>query len=205
LIELVRNHPDWALGFEDETWWSRLEQPNMNSWAEADRPLRLMEKALTKDDPGPKALACYGLLVRWIGSPSAWDETIWLRFIEGNPNSLLTEHFLAWCCEKLQAVGKTVLVLIWDHASWHISRAMQHWIRDHNRQVKKSGQGVRILKCLLPKKSPWLNPIEPMWIHGKRRVVEPERVLSPQEIIGRVCDTFSNPVEAFLNVSNNVP
>ena len=82
---------------------------------------------------------------------------------------------------------------------------MRHWIRDHNRQVKRSGQGVRILSCLLPKKSPWLNPIEPMWIHGKRRVVEPERVLAPLEIVERVCDTFGNPVEAFLNVSNNVP
>ena len=201
---MVRGHPDWALGFEDETWWSRLEQPHLNSWAETDHPLRLVEKVLTKDDPGPKALACYGLLVGWIGSQFEWDETIWLRFVEGNPNSILTEHFLAWCCEKLQAVGKSVLVLIWDHASWHISRAMRHWIRDHNRQVKRSGQGVRILSCLLPKKSPWLNPIEPMWIHGKRRVVEPERVLSPHEIVERVCGTSGNPVEALLNISNIV-
>ena len=202
---MVKSHPDWALGFEDETWWSRLEQPHMHSWAETDHPLRLVEKGLTKDDPGPKALACYGLLVGWIGSQFEWDETIWLRFVEGNPNTILTGRFLAWCCEKLQAVGKSVLVLIWDHASWHISRAMQLWIREHNRQVKMSGQGVRILSCLLPKKSPWLNPIEPMWIHGKRRVVEPERVLSPHEIVERVCDTFGNPVEALLNFSNNVP
>jgi len=201
---MVKSHPDWALGFEDETWWSRLEQPHMHSWAETDHPLRLVEKVLTKDDPGPKALACYGLLVGWIGSQFEWDETIWLRFVEGNPNSILTEHFFAWCCEKLQAVGKSVLVLIWDHASWHISRAMRHWIRDHNRQVKRSGQGVRILSCLLPKKSPWLNPIEPMWIHGKRRVVEPERVLSPHEIVERVCGTSGNPVEALLNISNIV-
>jgi len=204
-MRAVMGHLDWALGFEDETWWSRLAQPNMNAWTEADHPLRLVEKALTKDDLGPKALACYGLLVRWIDSQLAWDETIWLRFVEGNPNSILTEHFLAWCCEKLQAVGKSVLVLIWDHASWHISQAMQHWIRGHNHQVKNSGQGVRILSCLLPKKSPWLNPIEPMWIHGKRRVVEPERVLSPHEIVERVCDTFGNPLEPFLAVSNNVP
>lgn len=177
----------------------------MNSWAEADRPLRLVEKTLTKDDPGPKALACYGLLVRWIGSQLTWEETIWLRFVEGNPNSTLSQHFLVWCCEKLQAVEKAVLVLIWDHASWHISRATRAWICEHNRQVKKNGQGVRILSCLLPKKSPWLNPIEPMWIHGKRRIVEPERVLSPLEIVERVCDTFGNPVEALLYVSNYVP
>ncbi len=185
-------HPDWALGFEDETWWSRLEQPNMNARAEADHPLRLVEKALTKDDQAPKALACYGLLVRWIDAQSEWDETIWLRFVEGNPNSILTEHFLAWCCENLQTVGKSVLVLIWDHASWHISQAVHHWIREHNRQVKRIAQGVRILRCLLPKKSPWLNPIEPMWIHGKHRVMEPVRVLAPHEIAERVCDAHGS-------------
>ena len=202
---MVQEHPDWALGFEDETWWSRLEQPNLNIWTEADRPLRLMEKALAKDDPGPKALACYGLLVRWTSPQLAWEETIWLRFVEGNPNSTLSQHFLAWCCEKLQAAGKAVLVLIWDHASWHISQATRAWIHKHNRHVKKNSQGVRILSCLLPKKSPWLNPIEPMWIHGKRRVVEPDRVLAPQEIVERVCDTFGNPVEVLLNISNYVP
>jgi len=202
---MVANHPDWALGFEDETWWSRLAQPNLHSWAESNHPLRLMEKALVKGDPDPKALACYGLLVRWINAQLAWEENIWLRFVAGNPNSLLSAHFLAWCCEKLQALKKSVLVLIWDHASWHISGAIRGWIREHNRQVKKSGQGVRILSCLLPKKSPWLNPIEPMWIHGKRRVVEAERVLSSDEIVERVCDTFGNSVEALLTVSNNVP
>jgi len=201
---VVRGHPDWALGFEDETWWSRLEQPNLSSWAETDHPLRLVEKALVKDDPGPKALACYGLLVRWVSPQLAWEETIWLRFVEGNPNSTLSQHFLAWCCEKLQAAGKVVLVLIWDHASWHISRATRAWVREHNRQVKQNGQGVRILSCLLPKKGPWLNPIEPMWIHGKRRVVEPERVLAPQEIVERVCNTFRNPIEALLTGSNDV-
>jgi transposase len=204
-MQAVMGHPHWALGFEDETWWSRLEQPHLHAWTELAHPLRLMEKTLPQDDAHPKALACYGLLVRWMGPSSEWDERIWLRFVEGNPNSPLTEQFMTWCCEKLQATGKEVLVLIWDHASWHISQAVRHWIRAHNRQVKQSGQGVRILKCLLPKKSPWLNPIEPMWIHGKRRVVEPERILSTQEVAERVCNAFGNPLEPFLAISNNVP
>jgi hypothetical protein len=33
--------------------------------------------------------------------------------------------------------------------------------------------------CLLPKKSPWLNPIELKWIHGKGKVVEPKGCLTP--------------------------
>ena len=40
-------------------------------------------------------------------------------------------------------------------------------------QVKQQGQGVRILVCYLPVKSPWLNPIEPKWVHSKRAIVEP--------------------------------
>jgi hypothetical protein len=27
LIALAATHPDWALGFADEVWWSRLAQP----------------------------------------------------------------------------------------------------------------------------------------------------------------------------------
>jgi hypothetical protein len=40
----------------------------------------------------------------------------------------------------------------------------------------------------LPTKSPWLNPIEPKWLHGKRAIVEPVRTLSAPELITRICD-----------------
>ena len=62
LIALAAAHPDWALGFADEVWWSRLAQPHLHAWAEADQPLRLVEQTVAKADPDPKALACYGLL-----------------------------------------------------------------------------------------------------------------------------------------------
>ena len=45
----------------------------------------------------------------------------------------------------------------------------------------------RLIVCRLPSKSPWLNPIEPKWVHGKRAVVEPARVLSMTELMQRVC------------------
>ena len=34
LIRLARSHPEWALGFEDERWFSRFERPHLHSWAE---------------------------------------------------------------------------------------------------------------------------------------------------------------------------
>jgi hypothetical protein len=56
----------------------------------------------------------------------------------------------------------------------------------------------------LPTKSPWLNPIEPKWVHGKRRIVEPDRTLSPDELEERVCAALTCSREDHLAVSKNV-
>jgi DDE superfamily endonuclease len=192
------------LGFEDETWWSRLAQPNLKVWAEAEHPVRLMEKTLPPTDPGPKALACYGLLARWQDTADS-KEKVWLRFAEGHPVSGLTISFLTWCCEQTHALGKRVLALIWDNASWHLSAAVKKWLRAHNQQVKRQGHGVRVIVCPLPIKSPWLNSIEPLWMHGKQRVVEPGRVLPAQELVERVCQTFECVHEEPLTIPEDVP
>jgi transposase len=165
-------------------------------------PVRLIEQTRPADDPDPKALACYGLLVR--RAQDTPDE-VWLRFVDGRPVSLLTTEFLTWCCAKLAARGVPVLLLIWDNAPWHVSHAVRAWIRAHNRQVKQDKRGVRILSCYLPIKSPWLNPIEPTWIHTKRQVVEPTGLLSAQELEQRVCDAVGCLVEDHLSISENVP
>jgi hypothetical protein len=188
------------LGFEDETWWSRTARPAMSAWAPDDQPLRLIEQAVPKDDPDPKALACYGLLVRCADA----QEQTWLRFVEGRPLSGVTIPFLDWCCAKLALQGKTVLLLVWDNAPWHISHAVRDWIRARNRRVKREGKGVRILPCFLPIKSPWLNPIEPKWIHSQRKIVEPARLLSAPEIEERVCDALGCPHEDHLTISEKV-
>ena len=189
-MRLAARHPTWVLGFQDEVWWSRLAQPALHSWAEADQPLRLVEQAVAKDDPNPKALACYGLLLRSATDAGGWQEQAWLRFVDGRPVSAVTTAYLEWCCARLQTAGKEALLLVWDNAPWHVSRAVRAWIGAHNRRVKLANCGVRIIPCYLPIKSPWLNPIEPKWAHGKRRVLEPARLLSADELIGRVCAAF---------------
>jgi DDE superfamily endonuclease len=170
-----------VLGFADETWWSRLAQPALHSWT-AGTPLRLIEQDCPKGDPDPKALACYGLL-------RLDSHQILLRFVDGRPVSHVTTAFLAWLCQQLAAERKRVLVLLWDNASWHISREVRGWIRAHNQQVKQHG-GIRLIVWRLPIKSPWLNPIEPHWVHGKRAIVEPTRLLTAAETITRVCEYF---------------
>ena len=182
LIKLTQAHADWVLGFLDEVWWSRLAQPHLHSWTE-DEFLRLLQKSIDKNDPDKKALSSYGL---WC--PEL--QKMFLRFVEERPVSEITCKFLEWCCQQLKSNGTKVLALVWDNASWHVSRQVRAWIREHNQTVKSSG-GVRILVCHLPVKSPWLNPIEPKWVHGKRAIVEPERVLSAAEVRKRVCDYFN--------------
>ncbi len=46
---------------------------------------------------------------------------------------------------------------------------------------------MRIVACYLPVKSPWLNAIEPKWVHGKRAIIEAERKLTAAEVEERVC------------------
>jgi transposase len=199
--------PDWVVGFEDEVWWSRLAHPALHAWAATDQPLRLVEQSVAKTDPDPKALACYGLLLRWWerGPDHASHEAAWLRFVDGRPISSITTQYLDWACTKLAATGRRALLLVWDNASWHLSKEVRDWIGAHNRQVRASGTGVRIVPCFLPVKSPWLNAIEPKWVHGKRKVVEPERLLPARELAERVCAVFDCPYEPHLTIPQKVP
>jgi hypothetical protein len=169
----------------------------MHAWAPDQQPVRLIERTIPPDDPDPKALAAYGILIRTVDAA----EQTWLRFVDGRPLSAVTTTFLDWCCTRLHAQGKRALLLVWDNAAWHISHAVRAWIRAHNRQVRKDGKGVRILPCHLPIKSPWLNPIEPHWIHGQRKIVEPARLLSAQELEDRVCAALGCSREDHLVIS----
>jgi transposase len=183
----------WEVGYLDEVWWSRLSQPSLPSCNDAKEPLRLQELTKDKTDPDPKALACYGML-------QASNNSMLLRFVDGRPVSTVTTAFLQWVSEQVAAKGKQVLVLIWDNASWHVSKHVKTWLREHNQRVQQQahrGQtGVRIIPCWLPTKSPWLNRIEPKWVHGKRAIVEPTRLLTAQELSLRVFDYFGcEPVE----------
>jgi transposase len=162
---------------------------------------KLQELTPPTDDPDPKALACDGLLRR--PGPQQADQ-MWLRFVAGRPVSAVTIEFLAWISIQLAAQGFTALLLIWDHASWHRSHAVRHWIRQHHQQVKRGAEGVRVIVCPLPSKSPWLNPLEPKWVHGKRAVSEPHRLLSAAELEARVYAYYGCEHETHLVMPKKV-
>ena len=118
--------------------------------------------------------------------------------------SAITTQFLDYCCERLAAQGKRNWLLIWDNASWHVSKQVRTWIREHNQQVRQDGKGVRILPFFLPTKSPWLNAIEPKWVHGKRNVVEHDGLLSAQQLAERICAYFGCSYEPHLVIPEKV-
>ena len=178
-------------GFAPQSVRSVLHaQPDMHAWT-ADKPLRLVEKEVDKRDKEPKEICCYGVLLPQGDQP----DKMLLRFVDGRPVSQVTCDYLAWLAEKMAAQGKTALVLIWDNASWHISKIVKSWLKDHNRTVKQKG-GCRLVVCFLPSKSPWLNNIEPKWVHGKRAIVEPTRTLTATELIERICGYYQCEHEA---------
>ena len=194
LIARAATRPDWVLGFQDETWWTRLAQPDLFAWA-GDQPLRLLPNERERGG-GPEALACYGLLRADTGA-------MLLRFVEGRPVSQVTEDYLSWLCDQFAAEGKRVFVLVWDNAAWHVSQRVRRWLVAHNRRVKQEG-GCKIRVCYLPVKAPWLNPIEPKWRHGKRAIVEPGRKLTAEEVKQRVHDHYHcTPQELLKQITQN--
>lgn len=59
MIELaIANAGTWAIGYQDECWWSRVASPALHSFSEEGKSLRLIEHSVAKDDPDPKAISC---------------------------------------------------------------------------------------------------------------------------------------------------
>ena len=204
LIAWASQQPNWAIGFQDEVWWSRFALPRMHAWQDEEHPVRLVEQSKKKSDPDPKALACYGVLWQEGKVDDPIRQKMSLRFVTGRPVSDITTQFLEWCCTQLQKQGKTAWLLIWDNASWHNSKIVRSWIRQHNSVVKKEQKGVRILPLYLPTKSPWLNPIEPKWVHGKRNVVEKDGLLTAKQLAQRVCAYYGAAYEPHLVIPEKV-
>ena len=172
---------------QDECWFSRFAQPQMHTLAEKGNNLRLVQREPAKKEPD-KAIACYGAVC---------DQTNerFFSFADGQPNSSKSIVFLETLLTVATDRCKRVLVVIWDRATWHKSQMVKQWVKKHNHHVKREGQGVRLLLYLLPSKSPWLNPMEPIWLHTKRKVVEPDGDLSVKVLKERLCAHFQTTIE----------
>lgn len=159
----------------------------MHSWAATGEELHLVERQ-PKPKESDKALACFGAVRQDTGER-------FLYFSDGQPDTerviLMLQRFLNVARRK----EKRVLIVIWDRASWHKSRKLKRWLREHNQAAKRKDD-VRLLTCLLPVKSPWLNPMEAHWIHAQRKIAEPNGELSVAELKRRLCAHFQVKLDA---------
>ncbi len=187
--------------YQDEVWWSRLAQPELHSWTTPEHHLQVEEWSKDKTDPEAAALCCYGGLCEGSGA-------MLLRFVVARAVSETTIAYLSWLAEQLGKQGVRRVVVVWDNASWHRSKAVRTWLGEHNRAalaLRREGKvGVQLTPCWLPSKSPWLNPIEVRWAHGKRAVSEPQRKLTIAEMKARVC-AYYNCEELEALDANDVP
>ena len=189
----VAQGDDGLLVDQDECWFSRFKQPSMHAFAQAKDNVRQVEGTPPKDEPD-KAIACYGAVC-----PQSHQR--WLFFAEGQPNSDKTILFLQALLQIAKDKAKRFVLIIWDQASWHTSNTVKLWVRQHNQQVRQQG-GVRLLIFLLPSKSPWLNSMEPIWLHAKRKVSEPDGELSVDVLKDRLCSLFNTSIDdATLKIS----
>jgi len=189
LVQLAAQHPDWVLGFEDEVWWSRLARPSLHAWTDRD-PLKVQLLCAGDNDPDPDAIACYGFL-------RLDTRKVVCRFLENRPLADITIQFLDWIGWSVAQEGKKVLIVIWDDASWHTADAVSLWVREYNQRAKQCS-GIKLVICELPVASPWLNNIEPCWKHAKKAILDPERKLTAQETVSRVCEHFGCELLPYL-------
>ena len=160
-------------------WWSRFAQPRLSPWTD-DKPLRLLQHKSDRHDPEPKAIACYGLL-------RADTQGMLLRFVDRRPVSAVTTQFLgvgsqnAWLPKGKQ------------RCCWCGTMPRGMSARPCGRGARRttgasSGTAAVALWCVpCQSKSPWLNRIEPKWVHGKRAIAEPDRKLGVDELKHRIC------------------
>lgn len=174
---------------QDESWFLRFAQPNTYMWMDPTQPLKLIQRTPPRGTHD-KAISCFG----------AWCEEldeVFLDFAQGYPNSEQMWSFIIKLLALTRQLGREVLVLIWDNASWHTSKRIKQWIRWYNQCAKLTGD-VRLLVFWLPKKSPWLNPIEPRWGHAKKHVCEPSGELAAHELKRRIGTYFQTQPLSYM-------
>lgn len=159
----VLTEPQTEGMFEDETWL--VHQPPegvwnprlVGSWSAVGKPM-LVPRSYQK---GKERWVMY-LELNLKKRRVSWEET------EGVSQDW-TWQFLERRLRGYEALGSRWLVVFWDNATWHRGRLMER-VRCWNRE-SRGREGIRLVPVALPKRSPWLNPLEAIIGQGKRRVL----------------------------------
>lgn len=153
--------PSCGLDYIDETWFVRVPPEGLLNpeagagWAPAGQPP--VNPSCRKK--GQETWSAY-LCLEGKEDRVAWRYT-------AHTNSAESIAFLEERLAVHAARGHRRLVLVWDAASWHRSRAVTAWQRAHNLQVLATGTGVQLVRVELPVHAFWLDPVEVIIQHVK--------------------------------------
>lgn len=146
--------PACGLEFMDETWFVWVPpQGIMNpepgtGWAVHQHSPR----NTASREKGKQTTSAYLFL-------DVKEQRVWVDYAaHTNSTEVLTR--LMERVAQHQRLGHTRLVLVWDQASWHVSKQVRQAIREHNLGVNRTRTGVKIVPIVLPVHAFWLNPVE---------------------------------------------
>lgn len=163
-LERVLSQDDWDVEYTDESWLvAQLPDGAMNpqmgsSWSDVGMPA----KVPTSNKKSRVTTAMYaGISIK--------DRAMYYKF-SGRVNTSESIDYLQWRAEEAGRRGLRRLFIIWDNASWHTSKGLKSWLREHNGKARREG-GTLVSILMLPKRSPWLNPIEAVFRWLKQRAI----------------------------------
>jgi transposase len=168
LLAWARRDPSIILVYQDESWFSGTPKP-VGQYGHPDHPARL-------EKPAHK---CKGAWVLYAAYEALTGQV--LRRYAPRCNQTYVRQQLEALLEQYQVAGQRVLVVIWDNASWHTAQGLRNWAYRYNQAAKREGR-IRLLLVALPSRSPWLNPLEPVFGQAKRHVVGGRAVPLPAEL-----------------------
>lgn len=177
LLRLVRARPTWTAVWLDQSWFTRWPY-RFSAWAPFQEPLRVPQRWQERVE----TTALYAAL-------DEETQAAFLRWSEGQPNTVNTLRVLDALLDHYSRQGQEVVVLFWDHASWHTSRQTRAWIKAYNRRAKQE-RLTRLLVCYLPVRSPWLMPLEAIFGSVKHQVLGPRWFETLEALQGAVEQAF---------------
>jgi transposase len=174
-VARAHQDPTIAVVYQDEAWFSG--NPRLTAgWGDGD--------SINVEKPEQK------LPGAWVLYAAEDAVTGWVhRHYAPRCNQGYVKEQLMMLLRFYQALGKRLLVVVWDNASWHTGKMLRRWVCEYNRQAKQSGR-IRLLLVYLPRRSPWLNPLEAIFSQAKRRVIGRNQVADNEELRVRVEQYF---------------
>lgn len=172
--------PTCGLEYMDETWfvwvpptWI-LNPVSGSGWAERQQPPRNGSSC----KKGQTTTSAYLFL-------DAKEQRVWVDYA-AHTNSVETLTRLMARVTHHQRLGHTRLVVVWDQASWHVSRTVRQTIREHNLGVNRARTGVKIVPVVFPVHAFWLNPVEALIGFTKRTALPCRQFESLEEQLAAI-------------------